>query len=349
MSTLINNTLSSASEQFGACATPSIIAIPRPVSSRSASEATRAALKTVAELTKPRITRLVTITAGVGFVSAAVTHPWKTGELLIAAIGCMMGTALSAAGANTLNQWWERDRDAVMPRTCDRPLPRSLIEPRMALSLGVALCVAGVLILWTTGGLLAAVLSALTVLIYVLVYTPLKVVTPLSILVGAIPGAIPPMIGWAAAAAPNGDLAARLVWLEWPGAAAWALFGLMAVWQVPHFLAIAWMYRDDYAAGGYKVLAAVDPTGRRTANSVLVWALVQLPCTLVPAVSGPEGVHWVYLAAAVVTGVAYIALAARFWREPTRPNARRVFFASIIQLPLLLMVLVAETLAGLVL
>ncbi len=299
----------------------------------------RATLGAINELTKPRITRLVTITSGVGFVMGAVGRPsWFTWDVLIAAAGALAGTALSASGASALNQWAERDRDALMPRTCDRPLPRNKVSPRLALWVGVALCVAGLATLLAFAGTAAAVVSLTTILTYVLLYTPLKPVTTVATIVGAFPGAFPPLIGWCAAA----SHATTSPWapLLMPGG--WALFLLMFVWQIPHFLAIAWMYREDYAKGGYRILPLADPTGERTAITILLWAAVLIPATLSPALAMPGSLGIAYSAFAILSGLAYFYLCVKLAREHTRANARRVFLASIMHLPLLLVIMVFD-------
>ncbi|MBC7771429.1 MAG: protoheme IX farnesyltransferase [Pyrinomonadaceae bacterium] len=306
-------------------------------------------LSTIMELTKPRITRLVTITSAVGYVAAAVGRPvWLTTDLLGSFIGCLVGTACSASGANALNQWMERRRDGMMPRTCARPLPQRRLTPRTALVAGLAFCVVGVLTLLLFAGPAAALVSLSTILLYLLVYTPLKPVTTVSTLIGAVPGALPPLIGWTAAAGVaagasvnvNGQAAA---WYE-PllQAGGWSLFLLMFVWQIPHFLAIAWMYREDYAKGGYRMLSLLDPSGVRTSSTILLWSVALIPATLSPSLAMPDRLSIAYPIAAAVTGIAYLWLGWKFFQSPTRPNARRVFFASIMHLPLLLMVMVAD-------
>jgi protoheme IX farnesyltransferase len=302
-------------------------------------------LRAVYELTKPRITRLVTITSGVGFTLGAVPQTWNWKDLTLRCVACLLGTALSASGANALNQWWERDRDAIMPRTCARPLPTERVLPHQALGWGLALSAAGVGLLLMLG-LAPALVSLATILIYVLLYTPLKPITTTNTLVGAVPGALPPLIGWTAAA---GGTALRGHWSlvplvevgAWGG---WALFALMFVWQIPHFLAIAWMYRDDYAKGGYRMLPISDPDGRRTASTILLWSVLLLPATLAPALVLRSTLGWATVAVALATGLAYVWLAARLWRSRSLKDARRVFIASIMHLPLLLMVMVGDAL-----
>lgn len=299
-------------------------------------------LPALIEATKPRITRLVTITSGVGFAMAALPRRWELAELLTVAAGCLAGTALSGAGANALNQWWERARDARMPRTASRPLPTGRLTPVTVLLAGIALAAAGVGILWALCGLVPALVSLSTVLLYVLLYTPLKPVTPLATLVGAVPGALPPLIGWTAASAATG-------WGSLIELGGWTLFTIMFVWQIPHFLAIAWMYRDDYAAGGFRVLPVLDRQGKRTARSILAWSVLLLPATIAPALlmRGWAGVGYGVVAAAMGTG--YLLLAVRLARTLDRTDARRTFIASIIHLPVLMMLMVVFSLVSRVL
>lgn len=297
-----------------------------------------AGLSAIYETTKPRITRLVTITAGVGFLVGLATSGNLRPAMLLAGLGCLLGTALSAAGANALNQWFERERDARMPRTSDRPMATGRLDPMLGLFAASTLAMAGVAILLITTGIVPAMVSLFTILLYILVYTPMKVVTPWSTHVGAIPGALPPVIGWAAAhpADPAGSLMA-------PGA--WMLFGIMFCWQLPHFLAIAWMYKDDYAAGGYKVLPVLDPTGERTSRQILAWTVVLVIMTLLPAWLS-RGTDWVFLAVALVCGGGFVWLAVRSARTRSRQDAKRTFLASVIHLPVLLMTLVVTTIVG---
>lgn len=287
------------------------------------------------EATKPGITRLVTITAGVGFVLAALSRGWEGAEIALTAVGCLLGTGLSAAGANALNQWFEHDRDARMPRTHGRPIPSGRLRPAEVAWLGLGLGAGGVSILWASAGIVPASVSLLTIVLYIGVYTPMKPVTVLSTLVGAIPGALPPVIGWTAAT--GGGHAASL--LE-PGA--WTLFAIMFIWQIPHFLAIAWMYREDYAKGGYRMLPLLDPSGALTVWTIFAWSVLLLPATLLPAWTIPERVGSPYLLIATLMGAAFLALTVRLVRARNRASARRVFFASIIHLPLLLFALVGE-------
>lgn len=296
----------------------------------------------IVELTKPRITRMVTVTSAVGFALSALGRPWTGADLAVAAAGCIAGTALSASGANALNQWMERGRDAVMPRTCQRPLPTARVTPRTALAAGVALCAAGVALLLATCGPAAACVSLATILIYLLAYTPLKPVTALNTLVGAVPGALPPLIGWTAVPTATGETDPRLL-AELGG---WSLFLIMLVWQIPHFLAIAWMYRDDYAKGGYRMMPLLDPDGRATSTTILVWAGALVPVSVAPAALMDGRLSPVFMLVAALTGLGFFWLCVKLFRERTRPRARTVFLASIAHLPLLLIAMVVDAVVG---
>lgn len=292
-------------------------------------------IRALFETTKPGITRLVTITSLVGFVMAAVARAWTFNELLGVAFGAIFGTALSAAGANAINQWMERRRDSLMRRTARRPLPRGNVSPGIVLATGTALGLAGVSLLLLLCGPVPALVSLTCIVVYVLAYTPLKPVSPVATFVGAIPGALPPLIGWSAAS----DAPGLRSLLE-PGGL--ALFAIMFIWQIPHFLAIAWMYQDDYAKGGFRVLPLLPNGGARTARTVAAWTLLLVPATLAPAWFMPDRLGWAYTAVAASSGLAFVWLAARLVIDRTRPAARRVFFASIIHLPLLLAAMVGE-------
>lgn len=302
----------------------------------------RGALAALIEATKPRITRLVTITAGVGFAMAGLSRTWTIADLLTTGLTCIIGTALSAAGANAINQWMERDRDALMQRTCARPLPTRRLPPRGVLSAGMTLAALGVGLLAIGCGPIPALLSLACVLVYVLAYTPLKPLTPWATHVGTIPGALPPLIGWTAAWAGGGLDALRV-----PGG--WSLFILMTVWQMPHFMAIAWMFKDDYLRGGYRVLPALPNGENRTARSIAMWSILLVPATMLPAWAmwGLLGVPYAVISG--VGGVVMLWLAGKLIKERTRAAARTLFFASIIHLPVLLLAMVAEGLARVVL
>jgi len=321
-------------------AVASVVAVDATVAA-GLSRGLREQLRAIRELTKPRITRLVTITSGVGFVMGAIGRPeWFTLDLVMSAVGCLVGTASSASGANALNQWMERDRDSLMPRTCARPLPRQSLTPRVALSAGIALCVFGVATLLLFAGLAAALVSLSTIILYLLVYTPLKPVTTVSTIVGAVPGALPPLIGWCAAA----GVGVTPWYAPLQHAGGWSLFLLMFVWQIPHFLAIAWMYREDYAKGGYRMLSLLDASGERTSSMILLWSVALIPATLSPSLAIHDRLSLAYPIAATLTGLMYLWLGWKFYADRSRGNARRVFFASIMHLPLLLLVMVADAL-----
>jgi heme o synthase len=291
-------------------------------------------LRSLIETTKPGITRLVTITSMVGFVMAAVRGNWTFGELLTTGLICLVGTYLSAAGANSVNQWMERDRDAVMPRTQRRPLPQGRVTPGAVLALGVALSIAGVGLLLLAGPI-PSLVSLACVVSYVAFYTPLKTRTTLATFVGAIPGALPPLIGWTAASRGEGSHA-----LLDPGGL--ALFAIMFAWQIPHFMAIAWMYRDDYKRGGYMVLPVVDEKGGWTSLTIGLWTIALIPATLLPAQLMPAYLGAPYIVVAIGAASVFGLLAVRLMLSRTRSAARAVFFASITHLPLLLLAMTIE-------
>jgi heme o synthase len=295
-----------------------------PVSADPSTEAVLAAtgMRVAAyfSLTKPRIVLMVLITVGVGFLLGArrSAHPATLALTLL-------GTALVAAGASTLNQWWERERDARMRRTSNRALPSGKLSSAEAALFGVALGVAGGLILLMGVNLLAAAVAVATLLLYVLVYTPLKPRTTLNTAVGAIPGALPPVIGWAGA---TGTL----------GIESLALFLIVFLWQFPHFLAIAWIYREDYQRGGMKMLPEFDPLGLLTARQATSYALALVPAGLLPAMVGLAGPY--YFAGSLVMGMVYLIAAARFWASVSDSTARRLLRTSFVYLPAVLLLLV---------
>lgn len=322
---------------------------PSTLSHPAALDAHRTSVADLIECTKPGITRLVTITSLVGFLLAAASAASIAGDLptprldlLLALIGCTLGTAFSAAGANALNQWSERARDACMTRTAHRPIPSGRVSPTTAFRLGAALSTIGVLGLSLTCGPVAALISLACVLTYLLLYTPMKVTSPLSTLVGAIPGALPPLIGWYAVAHTLALAPAASDLRAIGHSGGWALFALMFVWQMPHFMAIAWKYRDHYAAAGYRVLSVGDAAGDRTAASMLRWGALLLPATLLPAAALPAVLGPASIITTMLTGLAFLYLVLEFTRERTARRAKAVFLASIAHLPLLLLVMVCE-------
>jgi protoheme IX farnesyltransferase len=276
------------------------------------------------ELAKPRITAMVVFTALVGFVSASPS-PRDSGLLAAA----LLGTGLVAAGASVLNQVLERDTDALMLRTRQRPLPSGRVRPGEARLFGAALTVAGLLLLLLRCGPLAAAVAFATWSSYLFVYTPLKRRTPLATLVGAVPGALPPVIGWAAA---RGRL----------DAGAFILFAILFLWQVPHFLAIAWLYRDDYARARFPMLPVLDREGTFTGRQAVVHSLALLLVSLAPAAAGLAGAA--YLAGAFVLGVGLTLFALRLARARDLVAARGLFLASVLYLPALSSLLLAARL-----
>jgi protoheme IX farnesyltransferase len=269
-----------------------------------------------AELVKARLTALVLLTTAVGYY-LGIRGPVDYRGLL----QVFVGTAAAAAGAAALNQWWEWKLDALMHRTRSRPVPAGRMRPISAMILGVILSVAGVIYLWFACNSLTAVLAAITVAIYILAYTPLKRVSTFNTLVGAVPGALPPMIGWAAA---RGTL----------DAGAWSLFTVVFLWQLPHFFAIAWMYRDDYARAGFQMVASDDPTGERSASQSVLFSILLLVLAGLPGFVGV--VNFYYIPLELALGGVFVVVAMRFLRTRTRSDARLLFMTSIIYLPLLL-------------
>jgi heme o synthase len=265
-------------------------------------------------LTKPRLNFLVVATTLAGYYLAADQFDALR---LGSAVG---GTALVAGGAAAFNEILERRTDGLMRRTRLRPLPGGRMGVATAVWFALALSTAGLLILWLGTNTLAAGVAAVTLLSYALVYTPLKSRTSLSTLVGGIPGGLPPMIGWAAA---RGTLSVE----------AWVLFAIVFLWQMPHFLAIAWLCREDYARAGLPMLPVVEPDGRSTAQQVVLYASVLVPVSLAPTLVGLAG--RVYFGGAAALGVAFLALGIAFARDRTNVTARRLFLGSITYLPLL--------------
>ena len=275
----------------------------------------------LSELSKARLSFLVLLTTLVGFLLG-----WRGPMNYTLLLSTLLGTALSAAGASALNQWLERDLDALMARTSDRPLPARRMHPSDALLFGLLCSGSGVAILAFLANPLTALLAGLTILVYAALYTPLKRFTELNTLVGAIPGALPPLLGWTAAT-------------DHMGLGGWVLFLILWFWQMPHFLAIAWLYRDQYAAAGFKMLSTRDPDGWSTAWQALIYSIALLAVSLLPGSLGMAAPY--YFFAALALGAAMIHLAVAFIRNRSDAASRRLFFASIIYLPLLLGALIA--------
>ncbi len=270
------------------------------------------------ELSKARLSAMVVLTTVVGFIMGApalTAGAW--GRLLLT----IAGTSLAAGGANALNQLLERRRDAMMRRTRGRPLPSGAMSPMHGLLFALVAVYAGLAILGLAVSLGAMGLALATILIYILLYTPLKTRSTLNTLVGAVCGAIPPMIGWVAA---SGSL----------DRGAWILGGLLFVWQIPHFFALAWMYRRDYARGGFKMLPVLDPSGRLTGQVVVLMSLGLLPMGLAATLFGLAG--WVYAVGSIALGTWLLVVGLRLYATRSDESARRLFLASIVYLPLLL-------------
>ncbi len=288
-------------------------------------EESRSPIADFMELTKARLNMMVLITTMIGFVIAVHgTFDW------ILLLETMIGTGLCAAGASVFNQAWEYKLDALMNRTSDRPIAAGRMRRDEANLLGFVLSVCGLVFLGLGANLTAAVLSLSTIVLYVLVYTPLKRVTTLNTLVGAIPGAIPPVIGYAAASKGTLDLEA------------FALFAILFCWQMPHFLAIAILCKDDYAAAGYKMMPVVDRTLTRTNLWIVAFGLLLIASSLIPLWVKPTSLP--YTITAIVLGGLFLAAGIRCAILQTRPAARLAFFASIIYLPLALAALMIERL-----
>jgi len=286
-----------------------------------------AAWRTLADyvaLTKPRLNVLVVATSAAGYYLGAagpINFP-----VMAAAV---IGTACVAGGAAALNQLYERDTDALMRRTRMRPLPDGRIAPSDARVFGLLLSAAGLALLASMAGWLAALLALGTLTIYLLLYTPLKRRSPIATLVGAVPGALPPLIGWAAS---RGEVSTGGL----------ALFLIVFLWQIPHFMAIAWLYRDDYRLGGFPMLPVIEADGRRTGRQAVAYAAALLPASLLPvyaAVSGP-----VYAGVAGILSAVLLALAIRFAVSRTDTSARRLFYGSLVYLPLIWIAMIADKL-----
>ena len=281
-------------------------------------------LRAYTQLTKARLTSLVVATTVVGFLMAggprrdAATLAWTA-----------LGTALAAAGSMVLNQVLEADRDARMERTRSRPLPAGAIGRRRALSFGLIVSSLGLAALAVEASVLTALLGLTVVLVYTLVYTPLKPRTPPCTLAGAVCGAIPPIMGWTASGAPLSF-------------GAWVLAGTLFLWQIPHFLALAWLYREDYERGGFRMLPVVDPSGRVTGQMVVLYALALLPVGVLAILGGMTG--WLFAAGSLVLTSGLVALALRLAALRTEPVARHLFLGTLAYLPLLLGLMVADRL-----
>jgi len=277
------------------------------------------------ELGKPRVVLMVLVTTVVGYYLGSTGTPE-----LAPLLETLVGTALAAAGTLALNQLMERDLDARMARTRHRPLPDGRLRPGEALVFGVALLAAGLAHLALVVGPLPAAVTATIAIVYLLLYTPLKRVTPLCSLVGAVPGALPPVAGWAAA---RGTL----------GLEPWILFAIMFFWQIPHSLAIARLYRDDYARAGIRLLPVVDLDGSSTGTQVVAHCLALLPVALLPTLVHLAGAA--YFVVALVLGLAFLWSGIMLARGRSAADARRLMLASLVYLPALLAVMALDKLS----
>lgn len=273
-------------------------------------------------LTKPEVNFLVLVSALVGFYLAA---PGKLNGWLL--FHTLMGTLLVASGTGTLNQYLERRSDAFMRRTANRPLPSGRLAPHEALWFGVSLAIIGGAELWIAANPLTSALALATLASYLIFYTPLKRKTPLCTVVGAFPGAMPPLIGWAAV---RNGLSAE----------AWVLYAILFLWQFPHLLAIAWMYREDYARAGLLMLPRRDHEGRATVRQIMACTLALLPVSLIPALTGHAGT--VYLIGAGILGAGFLYCGARMAVRRTNVLARQLLMASIVYLPMVFALLMAD-------
>jgi protoheme IX farnesyltransferase len=279
-------------------------------------------------LTKPRIVVMVLVTVATGFWLGARGTLGRSGSVATLLVS-LFGTGLVAGGASAWNQLLERARDLRMKRTAGRPLPSGRLTPAEAALFGSVLGVAGTLILALGANPVSAVVAVATFVLYVFVYTPLKPLTTLNTAVGAVPGALPPVIGWAAA---TGQV----------GIEAWSLFLIVFLWQFPHFLAIAWIYRDDYARGGHKMLPGLDPKGAITGRQAATYALALIPAGLLPTAIGLAGPY--YFLGALALGVFYLYHSVRFWSDVSDSTARRLLRASFLYLPAILVLLLLNPL-----
>lgn len=268
------------------------------------------------ELTKPRVTLMVVITMAFGYyLGSRGAMDWM---LLLHAL---LGTTLVAGGTSALNQYWERDLDAKMQRTKNRPLPSGRLQPRDALIFGVIISLAGIVHLLVMINALTALLAAATLISYVFIYTPLKQKNSLSTIVGAVPGALPPLGGWTAA---RNDLSIE----------GWILFAILFIWQLPHFLAIAWIYREDYLRGGFPLLTVIDPDGDSAGRQIISNCLALLPVSLLPTIVGMAGRF--YFIGALALSLFFLACGVAVMRQRSNVTVRRLLHASLLYLPSLL-------------
>ena len=274
------------------------------------------------ELTKPSIMVLILVATSLGFYfgERGIHHPWLLFYTLI-------GAGLTCAGSGALNHYMERDSDALMNRTRNRPIPTGLILPADALGFGILLILIGLIVLCIKVNLLTAFLSLLTAFLYILVYTPMKKLSWLNTTIGAIPGALPTMGGWAAA---RGDL----------GIEAWVLFFILFAWQHPHFYAIAWMFKEDYKKAGFKMLPVVYPDSWFTLAQIMAFTCALVGFSIIPTMIGMSGK--IYFWGALLLGLGFLWYAWEFQRTPSNLTARKILLASVAYLPLLLVLIIID-------
>lgn len=274
------------------------------------------------ELSKPRILNLILVTTTLGYFLGG-----KGIHNVLNLIFTLTGAGLTCAGASALNNYLERDSDGKMNRTKNRSIPMGIISPNNALLFGISMVLLGILLLAWKINILTAFLSLLTAFLYVLVYTPMKKISWLNTSIGAIPGAIPPLGGWAAA---TGQL-------DFGG---WVLFLILFIWQHPHFYSIAWMFKEDYQRGGFKMLPVIEPDGKRTFFQILVFSIVLIPVSLIPTFIGMSGK--VYFYGALAAGLILLSIAATLTVSKTVLDARKLLKASVIYLPALLFLIIID-------
>ena len=296
--------------------------MPIPANDRVEVGVRTSIMKDYLELTKARLSALVVLTTAAGFV---LGHKGTLDLGRLAAT--LLGTSMVAGGANAFNQWMEINRDARMVRTADRPLPSGRMKPPHAVMFASIITLTGIALLAVVAGVLTAGLALAATFIYLLIYTPLKPLTPFNTLFGAVTGAIPPMMGWAAA---SGNL----------GFGAWLLGALLFSWQIPHFMALAWLYREDYERGGFRMLPAMDRSGQLTCQVVVLFSIAMISVGIMFPVAGIAG--WTYTVGSLLLGLGMFLFCVKLYNERSLTCARRLFVASVIYLPLLLGLLIAD-------
>jgi protoheme IX farnesyltransferase len=271
------------------------------------------------ELTKPRITWLILMSTGVGYYFGH-RYAWTGWPDAVLLFNTVVGTGLIASGTAALNQWYEREADRLMRRTAGRPIPSGKLTANRALWFGIVVAAAGFLELWFGVNPLTGLLGALTLGAYLFIYTPMKQRSHLATVIGALPGAMPPLMGYAASA---GLLNSE----------AWTLFAILFIWQFPHFLAIAWMYREDYARAGIRMLPVVEPDGLSTVRQIVLYASTLIPISLFPVLLGMSGK--IYLIGSLLLGIWFLYTGVRVAFDRTKARARSVLLASVIYLPMI--------------